>query len=130
MTDTETALRNIHAVHVKMTGRESKYQIYERSLYDFHQSGFTDADMATVLGFLIRENKRNTFQYSVQLGRLISDHERFQDLLSEAKAKMRNLKPAPTPKETALEQLRPTAVEQPANGNGKTIGQIFRLISQ
>lgn len=129
MTDPAAALKEIHAVHVKLTGRESKYPIYEISLYDFAQVGFTADDMATVLGFLLRENRRNDFKYSIHLGKLLSDHERFQDLLGEAQAKTRNLKKPPTAKESALQELRPIVVDQLPRDTGRTIGEVFRVIS-
>lgn len=129
MQDPAEPLKAIHAIHVKLTGRESRYQVYERSLYDFVQAGFTAEDMEIVLAFMLRENKRNDWKYSLQLGKLLGDHERFQDLLSDAKARLRNMKKPPTPKEIAIEQLRPTVAETPTPGRPRTIGEIFRLAS-
>lgn len=128
MNDPAEPLKAIHAIHVKLTGRDSRYQIYERSLWDFVQAGFTADDMTTVLSFLLRENRRNDYKYCVQLGRLIGDHERFEDLLHEAKAKTRNLKKPPTGKEIALQELRPVVVPHVPNGSGRSIGEVFRSI--
>lgn len=130
MQDPAEPLRAIHAVHVKLTGRESRYQVYERSLYDFVQAGFTAEDMEIVLAFMLRENKRNDWKYSLQLGKLLGDHERFQDLLSDAKARLRNMKKMPTPKEVAIEQLRPVVVEPLPAATGRTIGEVFRTMGQ
>lgn len=116
-----TNLQSILDAHFKLTGRESKLPIYEHALFDFVRAGFTDEDMVAVITFLIRENKRNHFQYSLKLGHLINDHMRFNDLLQEAKARDRNRRPALSQKEIALRQLRPTTGEDTVTGTGAAL---------
>lgn len=117
----------IVAQYVKLTGREARVQIYEHSLYDFLRAGFSSMDFVCVVTFLLRENKRNSYQYSLKLGNLLNDHQRFMDLLGEARAKMRNvIKPA-TPKESVLESWRPTAGERVNGANVHKISEFLKV---
>lgn len=92
--------------YTHLTGREARVQVYEYSLFAFFQAGFTCDEFVLVLNFLLRENKRNRFQYSIKLGHLIQDLSRFMDLLGEAKAVERNRPPKPTPRDIVLSDFR------------------------
>lgn len=127
MSDSAT-LQAILDAHQRLTGRESKLPIYEHALFDFVRAGFTHEDMATVITFLMRENKRNQFQYSLKLGHLINDHMRFNDLLQEAKARERNRRPAPTAKERVLSQFRPTTGETLTTTGALSVKQILKKV--
>ena len=116
----------IVAVYIKLTGREARVAIYEHSLYDFIRAGFTPSDFVIVVTFLLRENKKNKFQYSMKLGHLINDHQRFMDLLGEAKARERNRVKPPTAKEIVLEQFRGVTPE--SNGNGRHVSEVFEAM--
>lgn len=125
----QSSIRSVLDAYVRLTGREAKVGIYEFSLYDFVRAGFTAEDMIVVVTFLLRENKRNHFQYSLKLGHLINDHMRFNDLLQEAKAKERNRNPAPTPKEKVLSQFRPVVGENLTATGALSVGEIMKKIS-
>lgn len=98
-----------HYTH--LTGREARVQVYEYSLFAFFQAGFTCDEFVLVLSFLLRENKRNRFQYSIKLGSIVTDHAKFMDLLGEAKAVERNRPPKPTPREIVLSDFRRSSPE-------------------
>lgn len=121
-------LQLILDAHFRLTGRESRLPIYEHALFDFVRAGFTDVDMTTVLTFLMRENNRNHFQYSLKLGHLINDHMRFNDLLQEARARERNRRPAPTAKEKVLQQFRPAMGETATTTGAMSIKDILRKV--
>ncbi len=101
--------------YVHLTGREARVTIYEHMLFDFFRAGFTCEEFVLVVSFLVRENKRNKFQYSLKLGNLINDHARFMDLLGECKARERNRVSPPRPKECVLHQFRGITPEKPGN---------------
>lgn len=82
-----------------------KYAIYERSWADFIAKGFTEADLCCVILFLQRENRRNTYAYSLRLGKLLDfRYHHFADLLAEAQAKNRNRRHKLTGKDQVLAQ--------------------------
>lgn len=115
----------IVAQYVKITGRDARVAIYEHSLWDYLRAGFTPDDFVCVVTFLLRENKRNKFQYSMKLGHLINDHQRFMDLLGEARAKMRNTIKPVTPKESVLESWR--GCEPVKNGDCHKLSEFLRI---
>jgi hypothetical protein len=127
MTTTET-LASILEAYTLLSGREAKLPIYEHSLFDWVRAGFTKEDMIIVVQFIVRENRHNTFKYSLKLGHLINDHQRFNDLLEEAKAKERNRRPAMTPKEKVLSQLRPVMGETMTVTEIPTAGEILKRV--
>ena len=87
-------------------------------------------DLEVVLRFLIRENRRNSYQYNISLGTLIRDHERFMDLLGEAQAKQRNRPKVVTARDVVLRQLRPEVDGTVVGGNGgRMVADIFKAIA-
>lgn len=120
-----TEAEEIIAQYVKITGREARVSIYEHSLFDFLRAGFSSMDFVCVVTFLLRENKRNSYQYSLKLGHLINDHQRFMDLLGEARAKMRNVIKPTTPKESVLSEWR--GIKPDSNGNCRSIAEFIKV---
>lgn len=112
--------------YTHLTGREARVQIYEYQLFDFFRSGFTCDEFVLVLTFLLRENKRNRFQYSLKLGGLITDHARFMDFLGEAKAKDRNRIKLPTSRESVLHEFRGVSPE--VKGNCRPVAEVFESL--
>jgi len=116
--------------YTRLTGRAAPIAIYDASLFPFVRAGFTADDMRTVVEHMLRENKRNHFQYGLKLSPLLNDLQRFNDLLEEAKAKNRNCRPAPTAKEKALNQLRPALGENLTSTGALTVKDILRKVVQ
>lgn len=124
--NTQPEAEEIIAQYVKLTGREARVSIYEFSLFDFLRAGFTCEEFVMVLTFLLRENKRNKFQYSIKLGALINDHQRFMDLLGEAKAKQRSTPAKPTEAAKVLASWRGTKPVSASNGELRHISEVFQ----
>jgi len=120
----------ILAEYTRLTGREAPVGIYDHSLFEYVRAGFTADDMRIVVQFIMSENKRNHFQYSLRLGPLLRDLERFNDLLQEAKVKERNRRRAPTPKEKVLNQLRPTVGEPLTSTGAMSVKEIIKKITK
>lgn len=114
--------------YTHLTGREARIQVYEHALFDFFRVGFTVDEFVTVLAFLIRENKRNRFQYSIKLGHLINDHSKFMDYLGEAKAVNRNTVKPPSPKQEILHAFRGITPERA--GNCVPIKEVFEKLRE
>lgn len=123
-----TELQPILAAYLKTTGRQCNYMVHEYALFAYHQAGYTAEDMTLVCQFLVRENRRNSYQYSLHLTKLIGDLARFDDILNDARAKERNRPKPPTPKEQVLAQFRP-AIEQTLTGTtALTVKEVLRRI--
>jgi len=120
----------ILAEYTRLTGREAPVGLYDHSLFEYVRAGFTADDMRIVVQFIMNENKRNHFQYSLRLGVLLRDLERFNDLLQEAKVKERNRRPKPTPKEKALSQLRPIIGENLTATGASSVQDIIKKITK
>lgn len=114
--------------YVHLTGREARVSVYEYALFDFFRAGFTCEEFVLVITFMLRENKRNRFQYSLKLGNLINDHARFMDFLGEAKAKMRNAIKPTSEKEKTLTAWR--GCEPVSNGSVHRISDFLKQPTQ
>jgi|SRR6185503_4096041 len=122
--------KRLHQTFCQITGFEPKYAIYERSWADYVTKGFTEADLRCVLLFLIGENRRNTFSYSLRLGKLLDfQYHHFADLLAEAQAKHRNRRSPKTARESVLNSFRPAVVE-PVVGMAKSVKEILAEMSK
>lgn len=128
--DRAIALQSILAAYTKATGRQCNYMVHEYGLWAYKQAGFGESDMALVCSFLIRENSRNNYKYSLHLTKLIGDLARFDDLLCEAKAVSRNRKPPPTPREQVQSLLRPVVGEATQTGSAMSVQDILRKVVQ
>lgn len=121
-------LLEILDAYTRLSGREAKLGVYEHSLFDWVRAGFTKEDMITVINYINRENRRNDFKYSLRLGHLINDHQRFEDLLQEAKAKDRNRVKPPTERQKVLSEFRGTPAETEGTGTVRQWGDILKTI--
>lgn len=106
---TTDTLEKILNVYTTLTGRAAGFIAYEYDLGKYAMAGYTAENMETVIKFMLRENSRNTFKYSLRLDKLLHDLGRFDSLLGEASARMRNIKPTPTPQQKVLAQFRGVA---------------------
>lgn len=81
----------------------------ERQLFDVIKAGVTLADFEMVLRHLmwqIKQGKRNLG--AVRWSNIVARIDLLDEEIQMAKAERRNAKPAPSPKERVLNQLRPT----------------------
>lgn len=116
--------------YTRLTGRKAPVTIYDSILFPFVRAGFGADDMRLVVEFILRENTKNHFKYGLKLGTLIGDLVRFNDLLEEAKAKERNRRPAPTPKEKVLSQFRPVVGESLTATGAMSVKEVLRKVMQ
>lgn len=99
-----TDIEQLHSCYIQMTGMEVRLTVWERAFSDFLAHGFTCDDLQTVLGHILRENRRmQGAQFSLRLNTLLDyQYERFDSLLSEATAIQRN-RIQRTPRQAVLE---------------------------
>lgn len=85
MTDPETPLRVLHDLYCKLTGRNLKYQFYQREWRDYAQN-FTADDLQVVLAYVERENRQREKRYQIrtELLRIIGDLAVFDSLKADA----------------------------------------------
>lgn len=111
-------LKQLHDCYCKMTGFCANYRVYEGAWHHFSKSGYTENDLRAVLSYLLLENRRNRYAYSLKLSKLLDwQHHHFDALLCEARAKQRNRRPQPTQRDKVLsaylKEVRPDEKPQP-----------------
>jgi len=122
-TDPTPIIAETHRIYCSLTRSEPNLAVWQRRLYDFVQAGYSPQDMEQVLMWLIRENKRNTYQRSLSLLKLM-DLEHFDSYLVDARAANRNFRPV-TPKAQVLAQLRPSVDETDSGVPARIIGRVM-----
>lgn len=120
-------------IYTALTGRVISAIHYDYSLCRFISWGFTADNLRTVLTYIIRENKKRTAQYqtSLRLSAIISDPEKFSDILAEAKLvrdKLRNHRPAATPKQAIQQAWSPVVVPDIQSSNTITGQQAIQRL--
>lgn len=107
---THDQIQALHTAYCTLTGWSINARLYEHEWLAFMQFGYTQDDLSLVLRTLKRDianGKR--FEGAMRFRNIISDLAKFDQELAEARARQRNLRPVPTAKARAVEQLRPTA---------------------
>lgn len=119
MSDPENTLRSLHALYCTLTGRNLKYQFYQREWRDFAQN-FTAEDLQTVMAYVERENRKREKRYQIrtELLRIVGDLATFDSLKAEAElevkaraARARAFKPSAG--QSALAAMRHEEVKPP-----------------
>jgi hypothetical protein len=106
-------IHQVQSVWCDLTGQIIKPRALERMFYEFVAIGFTSDDLRCVVQHMQRANKRmKGAAFTFRVHRVVGDLEWFASMLAESRAKERNLKPGHTPKQQALQKLRPV-VEEP-----------------
>lgn len=122
----QDTLKAIHSTFCKLTSQpDLKYQPCERQLYEFHTAGFTEADLTSVLTFMLWCNRKREPRYRdrILFHRIVGDLETFNSRLGEAKAWDRNRKKPETPRQKILESSgRPAVVE----GKTRSVKELFQ----
>lgn len=106
----------------ELTGSVARPKVYERLTYEFMAIGFSQDDLELVVKHLQRENSKNDFKYSLDLRRLLSDHENFNDHLSRATAIKSRQR---TPAQQTLHEFRRITPED-AKDSFRTIGDVIK----
>jgi hypothetical protein len=115
----------LHKCYCQMTHLNIRLPAWERRFAAFLAAGYTVDDLQTVLGHLLRENKRmNGAHYSLHLDRLLDfEHAKFDILLAEAKARQRS-RPKRTHQERALQEWRGLPTKTGTSNTAQPAGSI------
>lgn len=97
------SIETLHQSWQTHTQQKIHIRACERLLFDLAQTDVTADDVRCVVQYLQRLNKTSDFKFQIQFHRVM-ELERFHSLLGEARAKERNRRPAPTPKEQVQQQ--------------------------
>lgn len=117
------------------TNQELHLRTVERIFFKFIQEGFQADDLRCVLVWVKWKNTQSERKRQINL-RLILDHDgeipfaKFACDLGEARAWERNRRPAKTPREQALSQLRPIVGETVTATAAPTVREILQKIIQ
>lgn len=108
-TECMTAVEHLHHLYQDMTHLQVHLQVWEMAWADFLAHGYNDNDLALVLTHLLAENRRmKGARFSLRLNTLLDwQYERFDSLLSEARAVKRN-RVVRSPRDQALSEFRRT----------------------
>lgn len=126
-------LTDLHDLWESLTGQQLKRAPTERLFWEFHNAGFTSADLRTLVTYMQRCNAKGQ-RYKIQLHKVIGDLEIAASILAEAAAKERNTRKAQTASEkivAAYERpVDPELADPRVNGTGRHISDIFRNITK
>jgi hypothetical protein len=117
----------------QQTNQDLHLRTVERIFFKFLQEGFSGDDLKCVLTWVKWKNTTCDYKRQINL-RLILDHDgeipfaKFACDLGEAKAWLRNRRPAMTPKDKVLSQLRPVAGETMTVTEIPTAGEILKRV--
>lgn len=111
----DAAIREVHAVYCTATGMQLRLGLgeYNRQAawFRFLQAGFSNEDLHVVIRYLqrkIREGTRNVG--ALKFSNLVERLDAFEEELQLARAELKAMQPKATPRQRAVEQLRPTIV--------------------
>lgn len=113
----------------QITGFELRHGVFdhrETAWLAFIRTGFTVEDLAFVLRWLqtkIQAGTRNPG--CLKFSNLIMRPDAFEEELALAKAEKRNMRPPQTPKQKALEQLRPTVSDPPTQVTARPVNELI-----
>lgn len=102
----------------------------ERQLWEYHNSGFTEQDLESVLTFVLWRNGKSEpkFRTRIQFHRIVGDLEWFNSVLGESQAWARNRRQAPTPKQHAVAALRGSYEPEGVAGQARTLKDVLKGI--
>ena len=92
VTDRVVEIRNLHGAYVRLTGLSVVLDLAgyrERLWFDWLRMGWTEGDLAVVVGYVKRCISRNErgFNYgTLKFGSLIGQVDKFEEILAEARA--------------------------------------------
>lgn len=118
------------------TGQENDPRVArqnERIIWEFINAGFTAEELKRVCAYMKHENSKGG-RFKLQLHKVAGDLERFASILSDLKAKDRNRRPAPTPKEQVMgmrDRIVDTESADPRiNGTGRHLSDVLKKMSE
>lgn len=127
------SVQEFHDSFVNASGRASKLNSGIVKLWKkLKEEGYTPEDVDVLVRWVKRRNAgQPDKQYHIAVGAdLFKDLVKFDSRLGEARAWDRNRPKPPTPRETALRELRPVVCEQDGPDNIKTAADIMPELMQ
>ncbi len=109
------AIKELHATWCEVTRQELHPRATERLFFEAWRMDITPDDLRCVLEYMQRYNRENAggAQFRINVQKVLGDLETFASTLGEARAKERNRRPAPTPRDQVMAQReRPVDLEQ------------------
>lgn len=125
----------MHATFHRISGIEARPWANDRLWFELAKHGYTAHDVEIFCLWVKSENrdKEPRRQRQFNIWRMFGNVDRFEDDLAMARGWHRNLRPEPTAREAALQDLRPTVdagLEKtrlnPARSAGEVLGRILR----
>ena len=134
--DLRSKIEAMHREFCTQTSTQPNLMACERIWLEIAKAGYTVEDVQIFLLYVKAENQKQEdprFRRRPHVPKMFGDIAFFDADLSLAKAWYRNRRGTPTPKETALEQLRPTVDPElaksrlnPARSAGEVLGRILK----
>jgi hypothetical protein len=123
----------MHRAFEAASGLQRNYLVHERTWYDLARMGYTLKDVENFLCWIAHVNSQREPKYRRQysIHRMFGDLSRFDEDLIEAKAWAQNRRKEHTPKEQALQDLRPVVdpeLEEVKKRPARSAGEILRQI--
>ena len=127
---TQDHILSLSAAWGRVSGQVVNARLTERIWWELARAGITADDIACVVDFLLRKNRKHAGgpQFSINVLKVCGDLENFATLLAEARAQERNRRPAPTPRDTVLAQQRPVVDPEAARARAGEQFQTLRDI--
>lgn len=134
-TKAQESVAAMHAAYNKVTKAEARPWIYDRFWFELHRHGYNAVDIEVFCLWVLHENSQREQQYRrrFHIPRMFGDLAEFDADLSLARAWYHNRRPAPTPREKALQQLRPVVdpeMEKARLRPAQSAGEVLRRILQ
>lgn len=101
----------LHAKWTEVTGQTVNARATERIWWEFSRADYNENDLELVLRFMLRSNKRNEYQYRINVLSVVGDIEKFASIHAEAAAIERNRRKVRSEKEKVLQAWRPIVGE-------------------
>jgi hypothetical protein len=126
-------LPSMHRAFEAASGIQRNYLVHERTWYELAKMGYTLKDVEIFLRWIAHVNSGREPKYRRQysIHRMFGDSSRFDEDLIEARAWLGNRRKQPTPKEQALQDLRPVVdleLEEVKRRPARSAGEILRQI--
>lgn len=126
-----TQIQSLITAWNSATGQQVNQRAVERIAWEFLDMGFTENDLRLVVKHMLSFNRKHPdCPLKMQFHRVVGDTERFASMLAEFQAKERNRIKPPSPRETALNQLRPVVEAQTGTGTAMTVKEVLRKVAQ
>lgn len=106
------AIKEMQTIWAAVTGQQVHPRLTERLFFEAWRMEITPDDLRCVLEYMLRYNRENVggAQFRINVQKILGDLETFASTLAEARAKERNRRPAPTPREQ-VQALRERPVD-------------------